>query len=182
MNNQLIKMIEPYTSNEFSLEQLDELRLLAAELSTVFPNYESAIFMLARIASITEIDKNAPKDAIDLEARFFEILNLSSNWDNKQKFAITKFTKFGSRISKIIDNSVSIRNSALGSTGGKNRVANTEKKYVAAEKIYSENLDKYGRYSAESAAKTIIEDYPEKKFSQRKLQTIISTLKPPKKN
>jgi len=180
MNARLLKIIELHASNNLSPNQIDGLKHLATELSKAFPDYESAIFMLARIASLTEIDKNAPKDVIDIEARFFEILNYASNWDNQTKSSITKFTKFGSRISKIIDNSVSIRNSASGSEGSKIKRAKTDKKYEEAEEIYSGNLGRYGRYSAEVAAETIIEDYPAKGFSKRELQRRIVKLKPPK--
>lgn len=177
MNTRLQKIIELHTENNLQLEQISELKSLASELSEIFPDYESAIFMLARIVSISDIDKNAPKDAIDLEARFFEILNHSSNWDKQTKSSITKFTKFGSRISRIIDNSVSIRNSASGSMGPQVKMDNTERKYREAEQIYLKNQSKYGRYSAEIAAETVIEDYPGKKFSKRELQTRFAKLK-----
>lgn len=173
MNGRINSVLKIATDESLTKSQREQLVEIASQLSNVFPNHESALLALARIASITEFDKDAPKESIDIETRFFEILFLISNWSEETKLGFSKFMATNSRIARIINASISMQASAAGTRGPKGKPEKTKKKYLKAEEIFKANPKIYGGYGAHDAAITMIEKYPNENFSKRKLQSLI---------
>lgn len=154
-------------------EQKNELKEVFSELQEFFPDYESALYALAKIATLTTFRPDAPKDAIDIETRFFEVLFQANNWSKSTKLGLSKFMRPNSRIAKIVEYSISMQASAAKEKGVPNRTANDQKKYAAAKSLYAKHFKEFARYTNEVAAESLIEKYPKKKFSKRRLQTLI---------
>jgi hypothetical protein len=169
-----VDVIEKYLVEEtLTEEQKNELKEVFSELQEFFPNYESALYALAKLATLTTFRPDAPKDAIDIETRFFEVLFQANNWSKSTKLGLSKFMRPNSRIAKIVEYSISMQASAAKERGIPNRTANDQRKYEEAKKLYTKNLKDFARYTNEVAADSLKENYPEKKFSKRRLQTLI---------
>lgn len=171
-----VDVIEKYLVEEtLTEEQKNELKEVLSELQEFFPDYESALYALAKIATLTTFRPDAPKDAIDIETRFFEILFRANNWSEGTKLGLSKFMRPSSRIAKIVQHSISMQASAMQERAPQGKIEATKKKYDKAKDFFMAEPEKYSGYKVIQAATNFVNDFPGHGFSVRKLQDLIPT-------